>query len=166
MTKQLNYPTNDQKDKDQNDSSVSQNLSDSEKRFTFEAELENWENCGAFTPVGVKSGPRHANIIGSHTIFNSKLDSTAKARIVPWGHSDKNKDFIRGDATSVSLRWFRTKLSISAENKWHVALMDLITAFLHVLGLDREFYIRPPREADAPGVLWKLNVAENGRTDS
>lgn len=43
---------------------------------------------------------------------------------------------------------FRTGFSISVDNKWHVALMDMITAFLQALGFDREIYVPPPREAD------------------
>lgn len=148
------------------ESSVMKKLTDDEKRLAFRVELGNWERRGAFTPVETKSVPRDANIIGSHSIFKRKLDGTAKARIVPWGHRDKDKDFIRGDAPSVSLDGFRTVLSISAENKWHVALMDMITAFLQALGFNREIYVRPPREATAPGILWKLNAAAYGLTDS
>lgn len=42
---------------------------------------------------------------------------TAKARIFPWGHRDKNKDFLRGEDASVSLDVLYLVLSITAEYK-------------------------------------------------
>lgn len=77
-----------------------------------------------------------------------------------------DKDLIRGDDHSVSLDGFRIVMSIYAENKWHVTLIDMITAFLQALCFNRKIYVRPPHEANAPGILWTLKVAAYGLTDS
>lgn len=148
------------------DSSTSKTLSEAGKRLDFEVELDNCVKRGDFTPVEAKSVPRDSNIIGSHCIFNRKLDSTDKARIVPCGRRDKDKDFIRVNAPCMSLEGFRTVLSTSADRKWHVALMNMITAFQQAPGFDREIYVCPPLEANATGSLCKLNSAAYGLTDS
>lgn len=90
----------------------------------------------------------------------------AEAGIVPWEHRDKDKVFIRGDEPSISLERLRTVFSISTRYKWNVALMDMITAFLQTLEFDRKIYFRQRREANAPGVVWKLNVVAYRLTDS
>ncbi len=148
------------------ESSVSKALSDDERKSAFRKELEKWRKREAFTAVEENSVSMDANVIGSHAIYRRKLDGSAKARIVPWGHMDKDKDFIRGDAPSISFEVFRLLLSIAAEMKWEIGQMDIEAAFLQALGFNRVIYVRPPREAGLKGILWRLNLAAYGLTDS
>ena len=84
------------------------------------------------------------------------MENTPKARIVPWGHRDKDKNFLRGDAPSVKLEVFHLLLSLASKFKWIIAQMDLETAFLQALGFTREIFVRPPREAGTTNVVGKL----------
>ena len=103
-------------------------LTKEEMRSAFKAKVEKWRKRGAFTPVNAGSVPNGSNIIGSHKVYNLKIHRTSKARIVPWGHRDKDKDFLRGDVPSVSFEIFRLVLSLASEksgilarwiSKWH-----------------------------------------------
>lgn len=82
------------------------------------------------------------NTVGSHVVYKRKLDGTAKARIVPWGHRHKDKDFLRGDAPSVSLEVLHLILSLAAEFKWLIGQMVIEIAFLQALGFTRKIYVR------------------------
>ena len=123
---------------------MSSKFTDYERQTAFDAELAKWGKRKAYTPVHANTVPKQANIIGSHVIYKRKLDMTPKARIVPWGHRDKDKDYLRGDAPSVSLEVLRLVLSLVAEHRWTVAQMDIETAFLQALGFDRQVFVRPP----------------------
>lgn len=110
--------------------------------------------------------PEKENVIGSHVVYKRKLDGSAKARIVPWGHRDKDKDYLRGDAPSVSFDIFRLVLSLCVVFGWVIGQMDVRAAFLQARGFNRRIFVRPPREAAAHGVLWLLTAAAYGLTDS
>lgn len=148
------------------ESSCSSKLNDEERETSFAAELAKWRKRKAFTPVSASSVPKTENIIGSHVIYKRKLDMSPKARIVPWGHRDKDKDYLRGNAPSVSLEILHLLLSLASELDWAIAQMDIETAYLQALGFTRRIYVRPPREAKAPHVLWRLELPAYGLTDS
>ena len=114
----------------------------------------------------LKSVPSSANIIGAHVIYKRKLDNSPKARIVPWGHRDRDKDYLRGDSPCVSLEVLHLVLSIAAEFNWTIAQMDIETAFLQAIGFSRQIYVRPPREARSSHQLWRLELPAYGLSDS
>lgn len=75
------------------DQSVCEPLTDHEPGVTFSRELAEWGKLNAYRPVN-KTDISHedSSIIGSHIIYKRKLDGSSKARIVPWGQRDKDKD--------------------------------------------------------------------------
>lgn len=148
------------------ESSATSKLTEQERAAAFQAELKKWQKRGAYTPVKAETVPKDANIVGSHVIYKRKLDLTPKARIVPWGHRDQDKDFLRGDAPSISLEVFHFILSLASAMKWKIGQMDIETAFLQALGFRRTIFVRPPREAGTPHILWKLELPAYGLTDS
>lgn len=85
-------------------------------------------NRGAYTAVDAASVPADANIIGSNFVYRRKLDGSTKARIVPWGHRGKDKDFLRGGAQSVNFEVFRL-IQYSCPNE--VGSRDKWTSKLH-----------------------------------
>ena len=44
--------------------------------------------------------------------------------------------------------------------------MDIESAYLQAKGFARTIYVRPPKEAQQPRTLWRLNAAADGLTDS
>ena len=146
--------------------SASSPLTNEERIAAFNIELRKWEKRNAHSEVDAKSVDRRENIIGSHVAYRRKLDGTAKARIVPWGHRDRDKDYLRGDAPSVSFDVFRLIMSLAAEHRWEIGQIDIEAAYLQAQGFVRTIYVRPPREAQRRDKLWKLNAAAYGLTDS
>ena len=72
----------------------------------------------------------------AHVVYKRKLDGSAKARIVPWGHRDRDKDYLRGDAPCISFEVVRIILSLAAENQWDIGQMDILAAFLQAKGIN------------------------------
>lgn len=147
-------------------SKTKNDLTKSECRDAFSRELESWKENDAFIRVPYSSIPRDANIIGSHTIFKRKDDRSVKARIVPWGHRDNEREDLRSDSPCVNLDIFRLVLSFAAEFKWTIAQMDVKTAFLQALGFDRKVFVKPPKEANDLSGLWELRAPAYGLVDS
>jgi len=137
-----------------------------ERMTSFAKERENWVSKSAFIPVAMHSTPKSANIIGSHVVYRRKPTGIVKARIVPWGHRDIEKDYLRTDAPCLSPELFRLVISIATEKKWEQGEMDITAAFLQARGFDREIYVRPPKEESTRGVYWKLTAAAYGLVDS
>lgn len=143
-----------------------QSLSKDEKTVAYVTEKSSWINNRAYTLVPKAEVPTAANIIGSHVIYKRKADGTAKARIVPWGHKDNEKELVRGDAPSLNLDIMRILISIAAQKGWGIHKMDVKTAYLQARGFNRTIYVRPPREDNDSANLWKLSAPAYGLTDS
>lgn len=119
------------------DSAASKKISQYERQSAFEKELPKWNKGGAYTSVASRTVAKNAIIVDSHVVNKRNLNGSVKTRIVTWGHRDQDKDFLGGDATSVSLKVFHLLLSLAAEHKWTVGKMDIETAFLQVVGFNR-----------------------------
>lgn len=141
-------------------------LSNEEKITSYAKEKESWVSNNAYARVSRAEVPRCANIIGSHVVYRRKADGTPKARIVPWGHRDIEKNNVRGDAPAINIDSMRLLLSIAAEHRWKVYKMDVKSAYLQAKGFGRNIYVRPPREENDSTGLWKLLVPAYGLTDS
>lgn len=141
-------------------------ISSEERRRAYASEFNSWVAEDAFIRVERSSVRKDANVIGSHTVFHRKDDGRVKARIVPWGHRDLERDELRSDSPCANLEIFRLVLSIAAEHAWELGQMDITAAFLQASGFDREVYVRPPKEANDATGLWKLQAAAYGLVNS
>ena len=120
----------------------------------------------AIEVIPIETVEKNANIIGSHVRYVRKMDGKVKARICPWGNHDNEKDYLRSDAPSMLMEVFRIVISIGVEKIWDIGSMDVRAAFLQANGFNRTIYVRPPREEEQPGILWKLLTAAYGLVDS
>ena len=50
----------------------------------------------------------------------------------------------------------RIQLALAAQNKWKVRTADVTAAFLQSNMLSRDVFVKPVKEADAQGKLWRL----------
>lgn len=148
------------------DPSLGKTLTDIERKAAFNKELSSWKQRKALRRVRACEIAPTANIVGSHVVCRRKDYGSAKARIVPWGHRGKDRDFLRGDTPSIDLDIFRLVLSLATDLGWDVEQRDLKTAFLQALGFARKVYVRPPREVQEQGTLWLLLAAAYGLTES
>ena len=129
-------------------------------------EKENWIQSKAFNLVKISEVPLGANVISSHVIYKWKSADTLKARIVPHGHRDEEKQFLRTDAPTMSVEVLRMIVSIAVENQWRIGSLDVKAAYLQATGFNRIIYVRPPKEDQDSNNLWKLEKPAYGLADS
>ena len=92
-------------------------------------------------------------------------DGNTKARLVVRGFEEKDLEIPR-DSPTVGKGAMRLFLSIAAIEEWIVKTTDIRSAFLQGKELDRDVYIRPPKESKAPKhVIWKLKHGLYGLKD-
>ena len=131
----------------------------------------NWAE--AYTTVADIDVPRHANVITSHVVYKIKTDEDGrramKARIVPHGNHDDQKDEVPKDSSNAPLFIVRLLLSLVSFLGFRVGTADIKIAFLQSGPITRDFYVRPPREwSTVRSILWKLlklpyGIADAGR---
>eukprot|EP00171_Calliarthron_tuberculosum_P004598 IDg4598t1 len=134
-------------------------ITQSEKREAYNRERMVWDEKGAIEIVDRNSVHTNANVIGSHVVYKRKHTGVVKARIVPWGHRDLEKDGLRSDSPCVSPEVLRLLFSISDERRWQIGEMDVAAAYLQAQGFEREIYVLPPKEESSKNILWKLEKA-------
>lgn len=142
----------------------------------FNSEFQNnWVD--AFVEVPERSVPRDANVITSHVVYKIKTDETGsrklKARVVPHGNRDTEKDNIRKDSATAQLGVIRLLLSVSTLLGLQLATADIKGAYLQSGPIKRTIFVRPPKEHlynqnHHRGTLWKLTklpygIVEAGR---
>jgi Reverse transcriptase (RNA-dependent DNA polymerase) len=110
------------------------------------------------------------NIISSHTLYRVKVADdgkfSLKARIVPHGNRDKEKENIRGDSEVADHTSYRTVLALSAILNLPLFKVDVKAAFLQTGPAKRVVFVRPPSDLLLPGKLWKLLTTTYGLTEA
>lgn len=145
--------------------SASSELTDEELRSAFESELQKWKKRKAYSQINASSVGSVANFIGSHVVYKRKTELTTKARIVPWGHCNKDKAYLRDYVPSVILEDKCLRLFIAVELKWVIEQFDIEAAFLQEAGFKRKTYIRAPHETGLEDFLWTLELQVYGLKD-
>ena len=112
-------------------------------------------------------------MITSHVVYKLKSDEEGKkvlkARIVPHGNHDAEKDEIRKDSSTAQLFVIRLLLSIVTFLGFLLGMADIKGAYLQSGPIKREIYVRPLREWEGSrSTLWKLTklpygIVEAGR---
>ena len=128
-------------------------------------ELINWDNNKVFKAVpdtGQKA-------ISCRWVINNKIKSDGssfvKARLVARGFEEDSSS-IQTDSPTVGKESFKAVLAIAASKKWTCNSIDIKTAFLQGANIERNVYLRPPREADSKGHLWHLQKCVYGLNDA
>ena len=70
------------------------------------------------------------------------------------------------DSPTISKPTLRTILSIAASKQWKITATDIKSAFLQGTNLERDVFVRPPKEAYQKGKLWKLIKCLYGLKDA
>ena len=87
-----------------------------------------------------------------------------RARLTAKGFQEEG-DFPT-DSPTVQKHSIRLLLAIAVQNKWDISTTDISSAFLQGNKLDREVLIRPPKESNLQGKLWRLNKCLYGLKDA
>ena len=75
-------------------------------------------------------------------------------------------DDVGTDSPTCAKDSLRVVISIISSKNWDVNSIDITAAFLQGKELDRDVYLRPPKEANAPNKLWKLKKCVYGLNDA
>merc|ERR1712089_60158 len=118
-------------------------------------EIENLKHYKTFEEV-IDEGQK---TIGSRWVITEKQKHDGqkqdyKARLVAQGF--KEIDQPQSDSPTAAKESFKLLLALSANFGFKIVSMDIRAAFLQAKTLDREVFVRPPRDIEKPGIIWKL----------
>ena len=90
---------------------------------------------------------------------------STKARLVARGF-EEDSTALRTDSPTCMKDTLRLILAIAVSKKWALNSIDIKAAFLQGNPIERELYLRPPKEASQPGKLWRLKKVVYGLSDA
>ena len=126
-----------------------------------EKELQNWRDFNAF--IEVKD-------VGQATINTNwvlvRKSSGVKARLCIRGDKEPGKDLIQTDSPTVNKINVKLFYVIASSFHWTVCTADIRAAFLQGAEIDRDVYVRPPKECRKQGVIWKMVKRAYGFVDA
>jgi hypothetical protein len=91
-------------------------------------------------------------------IYKYKPDGLLKARMVPYGHTDDEKSFLRTDAPTM----LRLLISVAAERGWRLGSLNVKAAYLQAAGFNINIFVRPPAEESDALHEWQLQKPAYG----
>lgn len=87
-----------------------------------------------------------------------------RARLVARGFEEEEN--IQSDSPTLSKACFRVILTATASFNWNIETTDIKSAFLQGSALQRDVFIKPPKEAGCKDKLWKLKKGLYGLKDA
>ena len=125
----------------------------------MEKELKKWKDFNVYEEVkdeGQKS-------ISVRWVITEKEET--KARLVARGFEEKVN--IKSDSPTVTKEVLRMFFTICSSKGWKEKSMDVTAAFLQSSGMEREVFLKPPKEANCgKNVLCKLKKCVYGLNDA
>ena len=128
-------------------------------------ELASWTSNDVFCEVPYTGQAT----LETRWVLTEKDDGSKKARLVVRGFQDPDVDKLVKDSPTCSKETFRLVLSVfaSLEDWKFCEALDVRTAFLQGIALDREVYLKPPRDFESTSnVVWKLKKCVYGLADA
>ncbi|XP_057309994.1 uncharacterized protein LOC130647993 [Hydractinia symbiolongicarpus] len=129
-----------------------------------EKELNNWIENKVFDKVKIKK----QSCISTRWILTEKNvhgQRIVKARLVAQGFEDFKKP-IQTDSPTCTKESLRLMLSILACKEWDCNSIDIKAAFLQEKPIEKDIYLKPPKEFQKDGYVWKLNNTVYGLADA
>ena len=128
-------------------------------------ELESWKKNHVYTEIE-DNGQRCVSTRWVCTLKETKDEVKAKARLVVRGFEEIGKDDIPKDSPTCANESLKTILSIFAQKNWVPYSMDIKTAFLQGQEIERDIFVKPPKEAGTKGKVWHLEKCVYGLNDA
>jgi hypothetical protein len=155
-----------QNNPDTQESLVCDNLLATNKSRELEAklaELDQWKSMGVYEEIEDNG----QECLSLRWVVKDKLSDegvqVCKARLCVRGFEEETN--FRTDSPTCSREGIRLFLSTTASRKWKIHSMDVKGAFLQGKEMQREVFIRPPREAKTQKI-WKLRKCAYGLADA
>ncbi|CAG2191494.1 unnamed protein product [Mytilus edulis] len=140
-------------------------LSDIDFTEAREAELDNWNKHNVYEEVE-DNGQNCISTRWVYTMKELENEFHRKARLVAKGFEEDSLDEIPKNSPTCEKQSLRLILSIIASKRWSINSVDIKTAFLQGEKMQREVYLRPPKEVKATGKVWRLNKCVYGLVDA
>lgn len=128
-------------------------------------ELQKWKSHNAYEIVDNENQEFITlRWVNTEKYINGKLK--LKSRLVARGFQEDTSNIL-SDSPTCSKESLRLILNIIATFNWKCQSIDIKSAFLQNKSIDREIYVKPPKEANVPrDKLWKLNTTIYGLSDA
>ena len=126
-------------------------------------ELDNWKNFQVFEEV---TDNGQSFITTRWVITEKVLDNQikVKARLVARGFEEEEN--IQSDSPTARKETLRILLAITATFGWSCNTIDIKAAFLQGNQIERNVHLKPPKEANSDGKLWRLRKCVYGLNDA
>ena len=133
----------------------------------MQKELKDWKQYQVYQEVD-DEGQHTISVRWVHTFkYNDQQEFVAKSRLVARGFQDPDVLDLDVMAPTAGKSTWRMLLTITAARGWTPKSIDITKAFLQGKKLQRNVYIRPPKQANVPfGKIWKLIKAVYGLSDA
>ena len=131
----------------------------------IEREISKYKSFDAFQEVediGQKSIPTRWVVTEQS---GSGKDEPYKARLCMRGDLERGKEDIRSDAPTASKEAIKLTLAIAANEGFTVKTGDIKSAYLQGAAMDREIFVKPPKQANVSNKLWLLLQGAYGIVD-
>ena len=154
--------------KEQTNSNTEENvmiLNDTSFKEAKLNELESWKKNGVYFEQE-DSGQKCLSTRWICSLKDTPNGTIHKARLVARGFEEIEKDNIQKDSPTCGSDSLRVVLAVLAQKRWNPHSIDIKTAFLQGSDISREVFIKPPPEANAKGVIWKLRKCVYGLSDA
>ena len=128
-----------------------------------EKELSCWDEFGVIEEVRDEG----QKTLGTNWILVEKVidgEMGDKARLCVRG--DQEQASFRTDSPTVHKSSLNVFFMLAAEKGWHIQTGDVKCAFLQGEELDRDVYLRPPKERRIDGMIWKMRKPAYGLRDA
>ena len=127
-------------------------------------ELENWKREEVYEEVSDEG----QEAMSVRWVVTPKIvdgEKRTKARLVARGFEEDTSN-LRTDSPTCMKDSLRLMLAVAASNSWSLNSIDIKAAFLQGNPIERELFLRPPKEANQSGKLWRLKKAVYGLSDA
>ena len=122
-----------------------------------QAELKKWRDLGVYEEVPDEG--QYA--INTRWVYSEKIvdeEIKRKARLVAKGYEEYSFNE-NTDSPTCQKESIRVMLSLIPTLDWELSSLDVMAAFLQGKPVERDIFIKPPKEANVENKLWKLKQA-------
>lgn len=137
----------------------------------IDAELDAWAQRSVYTEAR-DNGQRVLSTRWVLTIKAPQLPTDPprlKARLCVRGFEDPDRALVERESPTVARATVRLVIAAAVARGWVLRTVDVSTAFLQGMPIDRPspVFVRPPAQARVPsGTVWRLNKCAYGLTDA
>lgn len=136
---------------------------EAEVKLAKNEELTNWTKFQVYKEIEDCGQPAISTrwVITEKSVDGKKI---AKARLVARGFEEQK--CVQADSPTVSKETLKVFLALASTHSWRCHSIDIKAAFLQGNEINREMFLRPPKEANAHGKVWKLRKCVYGLNDA